>query len=385
VLRLALSSVVLSGPGSVERLGMALRTQGIRAVFVVSGSHTSETPVARRARASMTAGGIRVVERVRDAAVPTIAEAEALSIDIERSAVGAVVAIGGGSVIDLAKVALITTAEGRPAERHAVTYRPGQDPELPHLTAAKLPLAAIPTTFSGSEGNGSGLMRGGTERFTRSFRDDAVAPSLVVLDPIAGAGQEPRTAVASALNAIAHGVDALYSRHRSPFSDALATESLQTLFRVLPALALAPDDPHARTDAQWASLLGGIAIRHAYVGAHHAIAHALVSCAHLRHDIAHAVVLPATIAWHLAHLPPSESERLAARLPHDWEAALRGASASVHLPASLREAGVPGDALESLADEALHDRGTGNEIIPIARDEVLAILGHAWTEHAPHF
>jgi alcohol dehydrogenase class IV len=227
-------------------------------------------------------------------------------------------------------------------------------------------------------------MRGGTERFTRSFRDDAVAPSLVVLDPLAGREQDPRSTIASALNAIAHGVDAIYSRHRSPFSDAVATESLRTMFRVLPALARAPDDPLARTDAQWASLLGGIAIRHAYVGVHHAIAHALVSHAGVPHGIAHAVTLPTTIGWHLARLPATESTRLADRLPVDWEQALRAAAAAVNLPPSLREAGIDHNALGALAEDAFHDRGTGNEIMTISREDVSTILADAWSGHASH-
>jgi alcohol dehydrogenase class IV len=382
VLRLSLSSAVLSGPAAAERLGAALYQMGMRTAFVACGPRTHATAVARSVRESLRAAGLRTVEGVRGSAVPTIADAEALSREIGGAGADVVVAIGGGSAIDVAKVALIALAEGCPVERHAVSYVPGGEPVMPRLAATKLPLVAVPTTFSGSEGNGSGLMRGGAVRYTRSFRDDGVAPSMVVLDPLAGRDQDSAMAVASALNAIAHGVDVLYSRARTPLSDALATESLRGMLGALPLLSLAPDDARARTQAQWASLLAGYAIRYAYVGVHHAIAHALVSVGGIPHRVAHAALLPATIGWHLAHLPPLEARRLAERLPDDWERTIRAAAHETGVPASLRQAGVREATLERVADDALHDRGAGNEIVPISRDDILTILAHAWDGHA---
>jgi alcohol dehydrogenase class IV len=382
VLRLSLSSAVLSGPAAAERLGAALCEMGTRSAFVACGPLTHATPIAQGVRESLRAAGIRVAEGVRGSAVPTIADAEALAREIAGAGADVVVAIGGGSAIDVAKVALIALAEGAPVERHAVSYVPGTPPVMPRLAATKLPLVAVPTTFSGSEGNGSGLMRGGMVRYTRSFRDDGVAPSIVVLDPLAGRDQDRAMTVASALNAVAHGVDVLYSRARTPLSDALATESLRRMLDALPRLSLAPDDAAARTEAQWASLLAGYAIRNAYVGVHHAIAHALVSVGGIPHRVAHAVLLPATIAWHLAHLPPAEARRLAERLPDGWERTIPAAARETGLPPSLRAAGLSETALERVADDAFHDRGTGNEILPISRDDILTILAHAWNRHA---
>jgi alcohol dehydrogenase class IV len=304
-------------------------------------------------------------------------DVEALAAVVRAHPQAAVVGVGGGSVLDLSKVATIVAAEGSPAERHAVTFVPPETIVIPELRAKKRPVVAVPTTFSGSEGNGSGQIRGGAVKFARSFRDDAVTPSLVVLDPAAGLGQTPLQAVSSALNATAHCATALYVRHRSAFSDALASEGLRLLLGALRGLAGDPAHPVARVDAQWGSYLAGVVIRHAFAGAHHALSHALVTRAGFSHAMANALVLPHSIAWHLDWLEGRDLARLQAALPAGWDATLREATAAAGLPASLTAAGLRGEQLDEVVEEAMGERMVANELRPISRDDIRALLMRA--------
>ena len=369
---------VLAGEGAARRLGSALRERNLRRPLLVGGERTRSSPIYRETVAGLREAGLSPHEAPpRAGRLTMMHDVEALAALMRSAQVDVVIGVGGGSVLDLAKVGTIVAAEGAPAERHAVVFEPPDRVTIPPLRAPKLPVVAVPTTFSGSEGNGSGQIRGGAIKFARSFRDDAVIPSIVVLDPIAGEGQSVTQAVSSAFNAAAHCVTALAVRQRSPFSDALAAWGFRLVLDSLPALQTDPAGD-LRVDAQWGSLLAGWVLRHAYAGMHHAINHAVVTKTALSHATSNALVLPHAIGWHLERLSGDDLMRLQAALPADWRNTLAGAAHAAGLPPSLREAGVPEESLGEIVAEAMHDRAIPNELLTIVPEDVELVLRRAW-------
>ena len=377
--RIGVAMDVLSGTGAAAQLGNSLLERSVRRAVLVTGHRTQTLAIFKAICAGLNEAGIAWTSAARENRFPTVDDVEAVAAHIREKAPDIVIAVGGGSVLDLTKPAVIVAAEGSPAERHALIFTPPNQLEFPKLSAPKLPIVAVPTTFSGSEGNVYGNIRGGeTKVGGRAFGDPKVLASIVVLDPIAGEEQTPRQAVSSALNAFAHFTDAVCVRQRTPFTDALAGQGLYLLCSALPVLASHPADSVARVDAQWGSLFGGLAIQHSFVGFHHALSHALVDFTGNEHGVANAMVLPYSIGWHLRHLKGRDVERLNAVLPADWSGILSRTKAAVEIPESLRAAGVPQEQLSEIAEHAVKHITVPNEILSITEKMLHDVLMDAY-------
>ncbi len=139
--------------------------------------------------------------------------------EVDRIRPDALLAVGGGSAIGLAKA----IARERP-----------------------LPIVAVPTTYAGSEMTSIwGITSGDTKT---TGRDPAVAPRLVIYDPVLTLSLPAHTSAASGMNAMAHAVEAMYAPDASPIASAAAEEAIRTLARALPSV-VADSARSGRTNA----------------------------------------------------------------------------------------------------------------------------------------
>lgn len=196
-----------------------------------------------------------------------------------------IIAIGGGSAIDLAKgVAL--AARGSDLERLADTS-PAQRTSDAGL--ALPPIIAIPTTLSGAEAiPRTGLLDARGHK--RILRHPQIACRAIILDAMGNQETPAMVMLPSGMNAFAHCLEALYSRARDPVSTALALAALPWLHRGLDGI-MAADSRDARAQALVGAFLAGRAIINARTGLHHATCHVL-GARGLSHGLANAVVLP---------------------------------------------------------------------------------------------
>lgn len=216
--------------------------------------------------------------------------------------VDAVLAIGGGSSIGLAKFVARDT---------------------------RLPIVAVPSTFAGSEAtNVWGQTEG--ERKTIGI-DDRVLPKTVVYDAALSRTLPASVAMASALNAIAHAVDGFWAPRVDPINTALGTEGLRALVPGARAMAADPGDVDARERTLYGAYLAAVAFASAGSGMHHKICHVLGGAYGLAHAEMHAIVLPYVVAFNA----PAANEA-SARV----RAAVGGGSASRGLYALRQELGV---------------------------------------------
>lgn len=175
----------------------------------------------------------------------------------------------------------------------------------------RLPLAAIATTYSGSEmtavwGNSDGKMK-------RTFRNTEVAPQLVLYDPELTYSLSPEVSAASGMNAIAHCVEAEYAPERSPVTSWFALEGLGQLAASLPVVMTRPDDLEARSAALFGAHLAGRALDMTSMGLEHKLAHVLGGRFGLNHSEAHAALVPWVTAWN-APAAPAAMARMAVAL-----------------------------------------------------------------------
>ena len=209
--------------------------------------------------------------------VPQDVVREALVV-VARARPDAFLALGGGSAMGLGKALSLETG---------------------------LPLAVIPTTYSGSEMTS---IWGITDREAkRTGRDPRVAPQLVVYDPDLTRGLPLRVIASSGMNAIAHGVEAAYASDGGPIASLLAFDGIRRLARALPALVTDVGDRDARGQAMAGAHLAGCALDMTSMGLHHKLAHVLGGSFGLPHADTHAALLP----WVMAYNAPAAAEAMA--------------------------------------------------------------------------
>jgi maleylacetate reductase len=187
---------------------------------------------------------------------------------IDQTAPDALLAIGGGSALGLAKAAALKR---------------------------RLPIVAVPTTYAGSEMTSVwGITEGGVKR---TGRDPLVAARLVVYDPNLTLSLPVDVSGASGMNAMAHAVEAMYAPQAGPIATAAAEDALTSLARALPRVAARPDDLESRTLALRGAHAAGVACELAVMGLHHKICHVLGGTFGLPHAATHAAVLRHVVAF----------------------------------------------------------------------------------------
>jgi alcohol dehydrogenase class IV len=211
----------------------------------------------------------------------------------------AVVAVGGGSVLDAAKAIAAAATNGGAAVDYLEDLPSGGGRAL---EATPLPLVAVPTTAgTGSEVTRNAVLRVPEAALKRSMRDDRMLPVVAVVDPELAARAPPAVAVPAALDALTHLIESYVSRGAQPTTDLLAMEGVKRATRALEALA-SKRDADAWDDLALASLWGGIALANAGLGAVHGLAAPVGGRSGVPHGAACAALLAPTVRVNVAAL-----------------------------------------------------------------------------------
>ena len=251
---------------------------------------------------------------------------------------------------------------------------------------SELPIIAVPTTYSGSEMTGfCGMTIDGVKRMHES---PAMLPSTVVYDAELSRSLPLAASAGSAMNALAHCVDAIYLPSLSPLLAPAAVEGARVVVDALPRLLAAPDDLDARSDMLYGAYLAGAALTGGFA-LQHAIAHMLGGSFGVEHGVAHTVVLPYVTA-HLADVAPEPLGRIADAVgaPGDLPGLFWDLAGAAGLPRRLADVGMgPADldkAVEIATTAEDHDdpRLAGNPA-PVTEAVVGAILAAAATGARP--
>lgn len=228
--------------------------------------------------------GVKVIEKVAQLAKESGAEA--------------LVAIGGGSVLDTAKGANILFSLGG---NLIEDYSGAQT-----ITEDLCPLIAIPTTAgTGSEVTEAIVILDEETSTKLAFVDYHMLPTLAVLDPELTKGLPPKITAATAMDALTHAIEATLSVQKGPVSDALAFQAISLIIKNIEAAVQDGSDMEARGALLVASTLAGIAFNHSMVGVVHAVAHTIGGLHHVHHGMANGIFLPYGMEY---NLPEREKE-----------------------------------------------------------------------------
>ncbi len=254
-----------------------------------------------------------------------------------------VLAVGGGSVMDTAKVANICLSYGG----DVLEYQ-----GLNNLPSKLKPLVAIPTTAgTGSEVSLVAMIKDLDEHRKLLFGSEFLAPDQAILDPKLIVSLPPKLTAATGMDALTHDLESYVAMISiSPFSDALCLESMRLLFQYLERATKCGDDLEARGATLVASTMAGVAFTNTGVGIVHALAHAIGARYGTHHGITNAVFLPHGMEFNLD--VASQRYALAARFlgisksgddgraARELIEAVQGLNSKCGLPARLRDLGV---------------------------------------------
>lgn len=197
----------------------------------------------------------------------------------------AIIAIGGGSVIDTAKAANILVTEGGD---DLLKYSGAHN-----LPKALKPFFVVPTTSgTGSEVTMVAVISDNATQQKMPFASKYLMPNAAILDPRMTQTLPPHLTAMTAMDAMTHAVESYTCLAANPISDAYATAAIkkvsENLFKVLEN----PKDAAGRLELAQASTMAGIAFSNAMVGVVHSLGHALGSVVHLPHGLCMNLFLP---------------------------------------------------------------------------------------------
>ncbi len=343
----ALPGRVVFGHGTFRQLPEEVVRLGLERALVLA------TPQQLREaeRIAATLGG-RSVGVFAEAAMHTPVEVteRAMAVVAARGADG-VISIGGGSTTGLGK---------------AIALR------------SDLPQIVVPTTYAGSEMTPIlGETAQGRKTTQRSLK---VLPEVVIYDVDLTLTLPAGLSGTSGINAIAHAVEALYSRDANPVISLMAEEGIAALARALPGITADPLDRAARSDALYGAYLCGVCLGAVGMALHHKLCHTLGGTFDLPHSETHTIILPHALAYNAPAVMPALARIERALGGPDAPRRLYELAATVGAPRALRDLGMPESGIAEAAAIAMANPYWNPA--PLEKERLAALLSRAW-EGAP--
>lgn len=373
---------IVSELGAAGKLGahVAQRFPNVRRALLVTDPGFLATGLVDAPSRSLEAANVAVA--VFSGVVADPPENVVLAAVAAARAAGAelIVGIGGGSAMDVAKLAAVLTAA---AQDLPAIYGIG------NVSGPRLPLALVPTTAgTGSEVTNIAIVTTGA-----STKTGVVAPQLyadiAILDAELTLGLPPAVTAATGIDAMVHAIEAYTSIHKkNPLSDMFARQALTLLSANLLAACANGADLAARQAMLLGAMLAGQAFSNAPVAAVHALAYPIGGLFHVPHGLSNSLVLPHVLRFNLPQAAPLYAQLAAIVAPaaDGSEEARAGALivamqqiiAGSGIETGLRQVGVKESDLDRMAADAmLQTRLLGNNPRPVTWTDARAIYAAA--------
>nr|WP_273423336.1 iron-containing alcohol dehydrogenase [Halomonas sp.] len=347
---------LITGHGAAQQLQLYVQSLGMQRPLIVTDSGVVASGTLDMITEQLTA--LKVSYEVFDQVTP---EPEVEIVEMCTRAFNAgkhdsVIAVGGGSAMDIAKcVAVYAHYEG-PLEALFGENKVNQ---------RTIPLIAMPTTAgTGSEVTNIAILSDKAQQMKKGIVSDCLLPDVAIVAPELTLSCPRSVTAASGVDALVHAVEAYLSNFATPITDALAVKAMNLIVHALPKAFANPNNLQAREDMATGSLLAGLAFGNAGVGAVHALAYPLGGRYHLAHGVTNALLLPFVMEWNkLACVERFRGIAVAfdepvAGLSDDAVAQtviqrMHKLCADVEIPSGLRSFDIPESDIPELAAEAI--------------------------------
>jgi alcohol dehydrogenase class IV len=285
-----------------------------------------------------------------------------------------VVALGGGSGLDLGKLIAFMSGQSRPVW----DFEDVDDWWSRAEEEGIAPIVAVPTTAgTGSEVGRAGVLCNSRSREKKIIFHPKILPAQVICDPELTVGLPPAITAGTGLDAFAHCLEAYCAPNYHPLSQGIAVEGMRLVKEYLPVAYEQADNIEARGHMMSAALMGATAFQKG-LGAIHALSHPIGAIYNTHHGTTNAVVMPRVLEFNRPAIE-QDIERLAAYLGIAGGFAgflqfVVNLNGSLGIPGNLTELGVESPDLDDLVRAALADPSAAGNPVPMTRDNTLALL-----------
>lgn len=351
-----INTKIVSGRGSLASLGKIAKKAGAQRYLLVADPAMAEHGMLDSAIQSLEASGLSGETFQKVDPEPYLDNAENAAAVGRGLGADLVIGMGGGSAMDTAKAAAVLVTNTGKAEDYI---------GLNKVEAPGVPTLMIPTTAgTGAEVTFTAVFTNRETKAKGGINSPFLFPSIALLDPQLTLSLPPGVTAATGMDALTHAVESVTSRSSTVFTEALALTAIRLIGKYLRRAVYQGDDIEARENMLMGSLLGGLALADAGVGAAHALAYPLGGFYRIPHGLANAMLIPHVMEF---NLPSAEDKfALVARalgesvegLPDRWAASaavenVRTLCADIGIPPSLAEMGVPRSDISKLVESAL--------------------------------
>ncbi|MED1204183.1 iron-containing alcohol dehydrogenase [Heyndrickxia acidicola] len=383
VSKLVFTPLSYTGWGSLEQLLPEVEKYSPRKILLVTDPFLKEIGLTERVTAPLTEQGYEVTVYTEVVPEPPLAVGEKLVAFTREGKFEMVIGLGGGSAMDLAKLAAVLAGNEGPAADYL------------NLSGSKkveekgLPKILIPTTAgTGSEVTNISVLS--LESTKDVVTHDYLLADVAIVDPELTVSVPPRVTAATGVDALTHAVEAYLSVNASPVSDGLALQAIRLISRSLRTAVENGNDKQARIDMSNGSYIAGLAFFNAGVAGVHALAYPLGGQFHIAHGESNAVLLP----YVMGYIRKSCTKRMADVLNalggnslylSEEEASYKCVEEltrlvkDVGIPQTLAGFNIPESALESLTQDGVQQkRLLARSPLPLLEEDIRKIYQSAF-------
>lgn len=344
---------IYMGAGSYEKIADSLRQYKCERVFILLDAALEKSDFYARIEALLKQEGVAISTYTEIEPDPSAHTVEKAFEACRSSGATVLLAIGGGSAMDVAKaVGILATNGGRIHDYEGIEK----------FSIPPLPLIAIPTTAgTGSEVSGSCVITDTDKNLKMSIRHAALNPAdVAILDPLALRTVPAHVAAHSGMDAFVHAFESYVSRQSNLITDAINVQAMELIAGNIRQFVANRDNLQAGLNMLCGSALAGITFGQTGLGNVHCMARFVGAYFHLSHGLSNAVCLPHVAAFNLTANPEKFARVAAAMGEHvqglpTMDAAHRGLSAiralciDLDIPERLRDVNVDPAKFEEMA------------------------------------
>lgn len=394
---------IIAGPSAIEAIPELLAKRGSRRVMIISDAGVSQAGLLGIVKGLLK--GELDIKAVADDVPPDsdLARVGQLAASYTDAGCEAIVAVGGGSVMDTAKAVNILVSEASSVKGAGTDLR--RFSGVGKLKRPLKPLMVIPTTAgTGSEVTTIAVIKDHEAHRKLAFSSQFLMPDAAILDPRMTLTLPGAITAATAMDALAHAMEAYTGLGKNPLSDTHASTAVRLISENLLPVLQHPDDKRGRLALAVAATLAGAAFSNSMVGNVHTLGHAVGAVCGIPHGTCMAILLPYGLAYNLPEigddlgelLLPLAGARAHAATPdyarpykviecvHQLNQALHEATGGRHgrcfkeLEDGEGHPRVPREAFSDIVSAAMSDASQIYNCVDMDRKDMLKIFEDAW-------
>jgi len=339
---------VVTGCGCISNLPNEAQRFGAAALVVTGKTSLRSSGRLQELMALLDSADLDVIVFSHGGEEPTTDDVDDARQTAGVSKCDMVIAVGGGSVLDLGK-AVAALAH---AEHDAARYLAGAS-----IEADGLPFIAAPTTSgAGSEVTPNSVLIDPARKLKKSLRAESMMPDVAIVDPELTLTKPPQVTAASGMDALTQAIESFLSRKAYPLTEALSLAAARNVAVHLKDAFLDGSNLEARSAVSYGSLAAGMALANARLGVVHGVVHPLGARFGVPHGVACAALLPHALEFNKECA--EKYERLREAVGCDIIEFVRGLMADVNIPERLNEYGLDAAQFDDIAVEAMDSGST---------------------------